>query len=121
MSKKVDVSFMKICKTDDEWTRDVMDAGGKLLCIVDVYSKVWGPCEMLAGHFSNMYFDFGEKYGMRFVRAEADSIAALKDFRDSSDPVFLFYLNGEPVVDTIHGSVLPAIMETITEKAPPPS
>jgi len=32
MSKKVDVSFMKICKTDDEWTRDVMDAGGKLLC-----------------------------------------------------------------------------------------
>lgn len=107
---------------------------------------------MLAGHFSNMYFDFGEKYGMRFVRAEADSIAALKDFRDSSDPVFLFYLvsrfrpfgpshlaasptqatpdhvcllsapqNGEPVVDTIHGSVLPAIMETITEKAPPPS
>lgn len=29
---------------------------------------------MLAGHFQNIFFDYGEKYSMRFVRAERDKV-----------------------------------------------
>ena len=32
MSKKVDTSFMKLVATDAEWSREVSDAGGKVLC-----------------------------------------------------------------------------------------
>ena len=80
---------MKFVKTEDEWERDVMTAGDKLLCIVDCYSQLWGPCEMLSGHFSNCFFDYGEDLGMRFVRAQSDQIAALSDYREQAQPVFL--------------------------------
>lgn len=86
---KVDINFMKFVKTEDEWERDVMTAGDKLLCIVDCYSQLWGPCEMLSGHFSNCFFDYGEDLGMRFVRAQSDQIAALSDYREQAQPVFL--------------------------------
>merc|ERR1712070_953528 len=111
---------MKFVANDDEWQRDVLDAGGKLLCIVDVYTVLWGPCEMTAGHFSNTYFDLGEKYGMRFVRAAADKIAALETFRGTAEPRFIFYLAGEEV-GNVQGSDIPKIMDIITQKAPPPS
>mmetsp|Transcript_34337 Transcript_34337/g.68377 ORF Transcript_34337/g.68377 Transcript_34337/m.68377 type:complete len:122 (-) Transcript_34337:248-613(-) len=121
MSKKVDVSFMKMVNSDDEWQREVKDAGSKLLCIIDVYTVIWGPCEMLAGHFSNTYFDLGEKYGMRFVRATADNITDLKEkYLGSSEPRFLFYLDGEEI-GNVQGSNIPAIMDIITTKSPPPS
>ena len=104
MAKKVDVSFMKFCYNDDEWTREVKEPVGVLLgapapsticrrpdtltsqprknahpvvVVVDMYSKVWGPCEMLAGHYQNLFFDYGEKISIRFVRAERDKVRPL--------------------------------------------
>ena len=102
MAKKVDVSFMKFCYNDDEWTREVKEPVGVLLgapapstirrrpdtltsqpvkmptppvvVVVDMYSKVWGPCEMLAGHYQNFFFDYGEKLSIRFIRAERDKV-----------------------------------------------
>ena len=44
--------------------------------VVDLYAKVWGPCEMLANHFQNFFFDYGEKLSMVFVRAERDKVLA---------------------------------------------
>ena len=52
---------------------------------------------MIAGHFSNYYFDLGEKYGVKFVRAQCDKIASLKDYKDRSQPTFLFYLVRSPL------------------------
>lgn len=92
MSKKVDVSFMRMVNTEDDWKREIKECGPKLLCIIDVYSSLWGPCEMLAGHFSNFFFDLGETCGIKFVRACADGIDSLKEHRQSSSPVFLIYL-----------------------------
>lgn len=54
---KVDASFIKLITTDAEWEREVNEANDKVLCIVDVFCATWGPCEMVAGHFSNMFFD----------------------------------------------------------------
>lgn len=62
------------------------------LAVVDVYSNIWGPCEMLAGHFSNYFFDFGETYSMKFVRACADKITPLKEYLGSSQPIFKFFV-----------------------------
>ena len=32
MSKKVDVSFMKLLYSDDDWQREIVEGGDKLLC-----------------------------------------------------------------------------------------
>ena len=72
---------------------------------------------MVAGHFSNYFFDLGETKGIKFVRATSDKIAALDAYRGKSDSNFLFYLNGEQV-KAIAGSNIPAIYETIKENAP---
>lgn len=72
---------------------------------------------MIAGHFGNYYFDMGEEYGMKFVRACSDKIGALKEFRDASQPTFVFYLNGE-LQETIAGPDIPKILDTIKGKAP---
>ena len=75
---------------------------------------------MIAGHFSNYFFDLGETYSMKFIRACADKVNALKEFRDASQPVFLFYLDGE-LVETIQGPNVPAILGAIKSKSPPAS
>ena len=72
---------------------------------------------MLAQNFNNYYFDLGEKYGMKFVRAVADNIKDLKEFRENPTPNFLFYLNGEKV-DSVQGADIPKILQTIKTKSP---
>ena len=68
-----------------------------LFLLVEIFSANWGPCEMVAGHFSNYFFDLGETKGIKFVRATSDKIAALDAYRGKSDSNFLFYLNGEQI------------------------
>ena len=102
---------------DVEWEQKVVQAGEKLLVIIDVYSSMWGPCEMLAGHFSNMFYDLGEDIGMRFVRAESSKIPALIEYKDNCRPRYLFYHNGAEVAN-VDGPDLPKITATVMEKAP---
>ena len=47
---------------------------------------------MVAGHFSNFYFDLGETLGMKFIRACSNNIGELKEFTNASQSYFLFYL-----------------------------
>mmetsp|Transcript_51035 Transcript_51035/g.114769 ORF Transcript_51035/g.114769 Transcript_51035/m.114769 type:complete len:125 (-) Transcript_51035:315-689(-) len=120
MAKKVDCSFMKHIYTDDEWEREVQQSAGVLL-IIDLHAKAWGPCEMLAGHFQNIFFDYGEKYSMRFVRAERDKLTASiwNDFKfGSSQPTFVMCLNGEKV-GVVEGPIIPQIRELIFANAAP--
>ena len=72
---------------------------------------------MIAPQFSNYYYDLGETYGMKFVRACADKVAALKEHRGVAEPRFLFYLGGEMVAD-VPGADIPKIVEMIKTKAP---
>ena len=72
---------------------------------------------MIAGHLSNYFFDLGESYGMKFVRACADKVTALKDFRDTAQPSFVFYFGGE-LVETVTGPDIPKILDAIKTKAP---
>ena len=60
--------------------------------VIDCYTGSWGPCEMVAGHFSNFYFDLGETLGLKFVRACSNNIGELKEFQNASQSTFLFYL-----------------------------
>ena len=114
---KVDVGYMKFVSSEAEWQREVMSAGDGVLCIVDVYNPLWGPCEMVAGHFTNVFYDNGDDMGMRFVRADASKISGLIEFRDTSLPNFVFYLNGEQVGKG-EGADIVKIRSTIFEKAP---
>jgi len=118
MSKKVDVTFMRFVMNDADWKREVLDAGDKVLCVIDVYDKLWGPCEMMAGHLSNFFFDLGEKYGIKFVRAQVNTVDELKEFKDQAEPHFLIYLNGEKL-ELIPGADIPKIKGAIETKAPP--
>ena len=94
-----------------------MQAGESVLCIVDAYNPNWGPCEMAAGHFSNLFYDEGENMGMKFVRAEATKIASLIEFRDTCEPNFAFFLNGD-MIAKVTGADLVKVKSTIFEKAP---
>ena len=60
--------------------------------VVDCFTATWGPCEMVAAHFSNFFFDLGETLGLKFVRAQSNNIGDLKEFANSSESNFLFYL-----------------------------
>ena len=114
---KTDVGYMKFVSKEADWEKDVKGAGDGVLCIVDVYNPNWGPCEMLAGHFTNMFFDKGDDYGMRFVRADASKITDLIEFRDDCMPNFVFYKGGDQVAK-VSGANVVAIENTIMEKAP---
>ena len=58
---------------------------------------------MAAGHFSNAFFDLGEKYGIKFVRATADKIGCLKSYAGVAMPTFLFFRSGE-MIDSMRGA-----------------
>ena len=85
--------------------------------MVDVYTKVWGPCLMLDTYFYNTYFgaprgpegrfrptacdrtrclcvaDLNDAgMGVKFVRACSDKITELMEFRDNACPYFVFYM-----------------------------
>lgn len=85
--------------------------------VVDVYTNMWGPCEMIAGHFNNFFYDLGEVYGLKFVRAACDKVTCLKEYHGESQPIFLFYLGGQQV-EKVMGCNLPAILDTIKGKGP---
>ena len=53
-----------------------------------------GALEMIAGHFNNFFYDLGEVYGLKFVRAACDKVTCLKEYHGESQPIFLFYLGG---------------------------
>lgn len=114
---KVDASFMMLLTNDSEWEQKVLQAPENTLCIIDCFSPMWGPCEMLAGHFNNMFFDLGEDLGMRFIRAETSKLSALVEYKDNPKPVFLFYHAGKEI-HKIEGPNLPEIDSTIKSKAP---
>jgi len=118
MSKKIDTSFMKEINSSDDWTNSVLKNEGQLV-VVDVFQTQWGPCGMLAAHFSNLYFDLAEKRGLCFARANADSCKPLAEFSgtNTSMPNFLFYLNGERVA-AVKGPKMPEILKLVDEKAP---
>lgn len=101
---------------------------------------------MLAGHFQNMFYDLGEKFGLKFVRAQCDKVVSshpgaapgprplpphtlalpcrrapqvtpLKQYKDTAEPVFLFYLDGDQL-NEIRGPNIPSILEFVKSKAP---
>ena len=107
-------------QSEKEWERDVAEAGDGVLCICDIYNPLWGPCEMAANVFSNLFYDEGENYSMRFVRADASKVTALMEFRDQCMPVFAFYKGGEQVAK-VEGADIVKIKNLIFEKAPKPA
>lgn len=112
------------------------------LAVVEIYNKIWGPCEVLANNFLNLYYDLSDKLSLRFVRAEVDHLEepSLAHFKGSAQANFLFYLvrvrsplarcsrerrlaarlsqDGELIRD-VKGPNLPQIKELINTKAPP--
>ena len=90
-----------------------------LLLVIDVYTELWGPCEMIAGHFNSMFYDLGEVYGMKFIRARSDKVTALKEYTGESAPTFLFYLGGALIDNgVVNGSNLPKIVDIVKTQAP---
>ena len=97
---------------------------------------------MVASYFSNYYFDLGETLGLKFIRAQSNSITDLKEYKDKSDSTFLFYLvrdsHAIPCIETtlltrartrplwqsgekmnaIEGCNIPAIQSFLKENAP---
>ena len=48
---------------------------------------------------------YGEDLGMRFVRAHSEKVASLTEYRESAQPIFLYYLDGQ-LVEEIRGKNL---------------
>ena len=145
MSKKgVDISFIKPAMDNDDWKREVTDVE-KCLVIVEVYSSKWGACVHLDGHYQALYYDKvplrnhtqlgailshsaqfltphappqAESLAIKFVRAQADNIGMLKEYKDQSKPVFLLFLD-KTEKEKIEGPNLPELRKQISALAPP--
>ena len=93
------------------------DTASAVCAVVDVYSSNWGPCDMLVGHFSNLYFELSEKLSFGFARAAADTVPVLKDLAGAAAPTFLFFLDGKEVARIV-GPRMTEIKAKINELSP---
>lgn len=117
MAKK-DMSFMKMVSNDEDFHREVYDHGQEnLLVMVDIYTKVWGPCLMLDNYLYNSFFDMSDAgMGVKFVRAQCDKILELSEYRDTACPHFLFYMNGEKI-EHVEGPKIPELSKHMNSHA----
>ena len=59
-----------------------------------------------------------ESFAIKFVRAQADNIGMLKEYKDQSKPVFLLFLD-KTEKEKIEGPNLPELRKQISALAPP--
>ena len=59
-----------------------------------------------------------ESFAIKFVRAQADNIGMLKEYKDQSKPVFLLFLD-KIEKEKIEGPNLPELRKQISALAPP--
>ena len=83
-----------------------------------MYTGLWGPCDGMAGHLTQWYYDYSEVYGLKFARVQSDKISSLREYRDMAEPTFLFFLDGEEVA-RVNGPNVPAVLAAIKSNAPP--
>ena len=94
---KADVSFVRNISSDAEWETQVARNRKPELLVIDVHSKCWGPTEMLNGHLSRWFYESedSDAVGVIFMRACADNIGALRQFRGDPQSSFMLYLQGQ--------------------------
>ena len=52
--------FAQQCSNDEDFKQTVLAAPGSCLCIIDVCSKSWGPCEALYKKQQSLYHEMAE-------------------------------------------------------------
>ncbi len=72
---------------------------------------------MIAQHFVNMFFSLSDTKGIKMVRAQCDKVSALTEYKDMSEPVFLFFLDGKEV-GKVQGANVAEITKMVHKQAP---
>merc|ERR1711935_1185464 len=109
MPPKAKADFIKLVTNEADYKRE-LDNDAPI--VVDVYSKCWGPCEMLEDKFTLLYFELAEGSGLKFIRAECDKITSLAEYKDQSQPTFLFYKD-KKLEEKIDGPKISAIANVV--------
>ncbi|NXU47904.1 TXND3 protein, partial [Turnix velox] len=86
------VIFQDIITNENQWDEMLLTKG---VTVIDVYQAWCGPCKAVLSLFRKLKNDYSEDDILHFAVAEADSIPALKPFRNNCEPVFLFCVNGK--------------------------
>ncbi|NXR40401.1 TXND3 protein, partial [Zosterops hypoxanthus] len=84
------------------------------ILVIDVYQAWCGPCKAVQNLFRKLKLDFSEDNLLHFASAEADSVEALKSFRNSCEPVFLFSVHGK-ILSMVKGVNAPLITKIVTD------
>uniref|UniRef100_A0AAY4DXI9 Thioredoxin domain-containing protein n=1 Tax=Denticeps clupeoides TaxID=299321 RepID=A0AAY4DXI9_9TELE len=109
-SKKKEVSLQASITSEEQWSEMRATTG---LTVVDVYQRWCGPCRAVVSLFRKIKNELADDL-LHFATAEADSIEALKGYRDRCEPTFLFYGGGE-LVGVQRGADAPLLQKIIVE------
>ena len=114
---RLDTSFIKIVDTNAAFAAEVLGERGALV-VVDVHAAAWGPCLPMQKYLYDLLCDLGDEHkNLKVVQAAADGISALREYRDTSKPHFLFYLDGN-LKASVKSPQLPAIRAHAFKLAP---
>jgi len=96
------------------WQLEIKETPG-ILAIIDCHQNWCGPCKAIQSTFKRIFFDYGDK-PMKFYTADVSKIEALASMVGSSEPNFVFYMDGEKLGDTIKGCNSPVLSDIIYKK-----
>ncbi|NWX90215.1 TXND3 protein, partial [Nothoprocta pentlandii] len=105
------IIFQVSITNQNQWDEVLLTKG---VLVIDVYQAWCGPCKAVVNLFRKLKNEFSEDDLLHFAVAEADSIVALKPFRNKCEPVFLFCVNGK-IVSIVRGANAPLLTKKITE------
>ncbi|XP_062504205.1 thioredoxin domain-containing protein 3 homolog isoform X2 [Corticium candelabrum] len=104
------VQLQESIESQDQWDK-FLDKDG--LLVVDVYSKWCGPCKAVTGLLRRIKNELGDDL-LKFATAVSDTIDSLENYRDKSQPTFLFY-GGHELQGVVRGANGPLIQKSIKE------
>ncbi|XP_068001494.1 thioredoxin domain-containing protein 6 isoform X1 [Melanerpes formicivorus] len=110
-AKKKEVALQMNISSQELWEEMLCLKG---LIVVDAFQTWCGPCKTVVDLFRKIRNEVGSHL-LHFAVAEVDSIDALAKYRGKSEPVFLFYAEGE-LVATVRGLNAPLLQKTILEQ-----
>lgn len=112
MAKKaVQAVLQEEINNDDDWTKMSRKSG---VYIIDVYAEWCGPCVVMIRFLKKIKLELNSEF-LHFAIAKSDNITTLKRFRQKSQPIWMFLVDGK-LVNLCIGVNSPKLMKLIANE-----